>query len=414
MSSPSDAIADYNPMINPDRDDPFARYHRLRQEAPVAYCPAFDLWLVTRYDDLCAILQDVETFSTEGSTSFIAQACPEVAAMLVEAEVDRPAVLTDPPAVHTRRRAIVTKAFTPQRVAAMEPRIRRLAEQYIGRFEAGGCVELMDHYAYPFPISVLSMMLGVPDDQIELMWQGGIALRILMGEPSPPERQREYARTILELRELLSRLIEERRARATDDILGALVMAQDDDGAALTDAELIRLCLTLSVAGHFTTTHMLGNMMKLVLGSDGAWARFVNDRSLARAIVEETLRAEGSVRGMFRRTTREVELGGVTMPQGALVQIMFGSANRDEATFPEPDRFDIDRAATMPHLGFGRGVHFCIGAALARLQARVTLVALAERLPGLRLTPDREVPYNPNIWAWGPDALHVEWDRPTA
>jgi len=412
MQQTPELTQSYNPMMNPDRDDPFTAYRKLRAEAPVAFVPAFNLWLVSRYDDLIAVLRDRETFSTEGSTSFIAMAHPEVAQILIDAEVDRPAVLTDPPAIHARRRMIIGKVFTPQRVAELEPSIRAIAEGYVARFAAAGQVEFMDAFAYPVPIAVLSKFLGIPGKHIELMWQGGVALRVLMGEPAPLEQQHAHAVTILKLRELLAQLIDERRKNPTGDVLSALVAAEDDEGAALTTGDLIRLCLTLAVAGHFTTTHFLGNLMKLVLEDGTTWPRFVVDTSLSGKVVEEALRAEGSLRGMFRRTTQEVELGGATIPAGALVQILFGSANRDPTKFPEPDRFDIDRDGDAPHLAFGRGIHYCIGAALARLQAKVSLEVLAEHLPNLRLKPGSEIPYNPNLWAWGPDACHLEWDPP--
>lgn len=414
MHETSELSASYNPMMNPDRDDPFARYCKLRAEAPVAFVPAFNLWLVSRYDDLLAVLRDREAFSTEGSTSFIAQAAPEVAQILIDAEVDRPAVLTDPPAIHARRRMMIGKVFTPKRIAALEPAIRVIAEAYVAKFAAAGQVEFMDAFAYPVPIAVLSNFLGIPSEHIELMWQGGIALRVLMGEPAPLEQQHAHAATILKLRGVLAQLIDERRKHPADDVLSALVAAQDDEGAGFTTGDLIRLCLTLAVAGHFTTTHFLGNLVKLALQDGTTWQRFVDDRNLSSKVVEEALRAEGSLRGMFRRTTRAVELGGATIPAGALVQILFGSANRDETTFPEPDRFDIDRESTAPHLAFGRGIHYCIGAALARLQAKVSLEVLAEQLLNLRLKPGSDIPYNPNIWAWGPDACHLEWDLPTA
>ncbi|HLB04085.1 MAG TPA: cytochrome P450 [Gaiellaceae bacterium] len=321
----------------------------------------------------------------------------------------RPALGNNDPPDHARFRTNVQRAFTPRRVGSLEPFIRTTVSAAVDRFEPLGQADLMAELVYDLPALVILELLGIPDDGVPIVREAG-ANRVLFvwGRPTPAEQER-LAAAMVRFWLYLRGLVDERIAEPHDDLTSDLLHVRDGDDAVLSLDEIASVLFAFLTAGHETTSSLLGNALRQLLARPETWVELRRDPKLIPGAVEETLRYDSSVVAWRRRTKRSVEIEGVTIPEGAQLLLLLGSANRDEAAFEDPDRFDIHRANATAHLSFGHGIHFCLGAALARLEARVALKVLCRRLPRLRLVPDRPVRFLPNTSFRGPLALHAEW-----
>jgi cytochrome P450 len=291
----------------------------------------------------------------------------------------------DPPD-HDRLRKLVTKAFTARRVAEMRPRIEEITTSLLDKIVPGSEVDLLDAFAFPLPITVICELLGIPDDDRDDFRQWS---NTLVGNAQPEELQ--HASTAMA--EYLIKMIEYKRANPGDDMLSALVDASED-GDRLDPQELIAMVFLLLVAGHETTVNLIGNGMLNLLRHPGQLAALRADRSLLSGAIEEFLRFEGPViTSTFRFTTEPVEVDGVTIPEDEVVLLGLGSANRDEGRFAHADQFDITRDPGG-HLAFGHGIHYCLGAPLARLEAEIAFTGLLDRFEQIELTvPSDELRY---------------------
>jgi cytochrome P450 len=388
----------FDPLV-PDPDDPYAAYRRLRDEAPVHLCRERGIYSITRYDDVMYVLRTPELFSSRAMFT-----------MLLAAGEDRPPLSWDflrflftmvwktrlnPFEFHTARnliaedgeshaamRAVVSRGFTPRRIAAWEPRARELVEACVGPLRRGEPFELIRDLAVPLPVTLIAEMIGVPQERLDdfKRWSD-LVIEVATG----PGREQRFARIFREgfsdLLAYLRGLVRQRRAHPTDDVIGAIV-AEQEGGIGLTDREVIQFVILLLVAGNETTTNLIGNIVSALLEHPDQAARVAADLSLVPALVEEGLRYDSPVQVVFRNTTQPVELHGVRMPKGARVAVFLGSANRDERRFPDPDRLDLARNP-QGFPGFGFGQHFCLGASLARLETRIALEALVPHIPKL-------------------------------
>jgi cytochrome P450 len=369
----------FNPYAWDFHEDPFPVYRRLRDEAPAYYNADLDFWALSRYDDVLAALHDPETYcSRHGIT--------------LEARSPLPMIITMDPPEHTGMRRLVSRAFTPKRMADLEDHIRSLSSAYldtmIERLRADGEVDLIADYAGKLPMDVISKMLGVPDaDQDMLREWTDLMLVRAEGEPDiTPEG--EAAGT-----KLFQYFLDHTRAtRATgaegDDLTSALVRL-DVDGERLDDIQVVAFGFLLIIAGNETTTKLLGNGLYWLTEFPDERRKILDDPGRIPDAVEEILRYEGSTQLMARTLTRDMELHGETMREGTKVLLLLGSGNRDERVWPDPDRFDIDRERTVQHLSFGHGIHVCLGAALARLEMRVSLEEIHRRIPTYQVDVDR-------------------------
>jgi cytochrome P450 len=389
---------DFPRLSEPHLSNPYPLYARARAEAPVFYSPDFGLWVLTRHRDVLAALTDPRRFSSVFFMRTPTGAPAEVGRILADGYPELPMLVNQDPPDHTRMRALVNKTFLPARVAALEPVIREIAERRIDTFVADGHADLMRELAFPLPMEVICTLIGLPAErhtQLKAWTEDLVAL----GSPaSAGERLIAAARGSVAFQRYLADEIDRRRSVPSGDLLTALVTAELDDGRRMTTAELVNLLIVMIFAGHETTTNLIGNTLPLVLAHPGG------DTSAA---VFEGLRMDSPVQGMFRTTTVEVVVSGVSIPAGAQVLLLFGSANRDGDVFDEPDTFRPGRADGVRQLGFGRGIHYCIGAALALLEARIVIDALVRRLPGLRMTEDPT--YAPSLMHRGPLGLQASW-----
>jgi cytochrome P450 len=375
----------YDPFAPEVLADHSCPYRYLHDQAPVHRYDDFDppFYTLSRYHDVEAGLRDIATFSSEFGQG---------------PRFTPPAgMLSDPPQ-HTFFRSLVQQAFTPKAIDALAPRIERLAHELLDARPAGDW-DLHDDYAFPLPVVIIAEMLGIQDDDIHLFKKWSDSSVAAMGAKDPTPYQADLA----EMADYLLREIADRRVNPGNDLITGLVQAKQD-GRGLDDMEILRVANQLLVGGNETTTSLITNMVWRLLERRELWERVVADPSLADAAVEESLRYDPPVLGLFRNTTCPVELHGTTIPQGSKVLMHYAAANRDPRAWSDPDTFSLDRPYQR-HLSFGLGTHFCLGAPLARLEARTALQVLVQRCPGLELLGpgERITPF----FLWGRKHLPV-------
>jgi cytochrome P450 len=354
-------------------------YAQMRRTAPVAGGPD-GAWDVFSYEAVRAVLSDHATFSSAramGGGNVLGESL----------------IATDPPR-HRQLRALVERAFTPRAVQALAPRIQQLAADLLDRF-AGPELDFVAAFAEPLPVLVIAAILGIPaEDRADFKrWSDAV----VTGNPAG----------IREMAGYFARLIAQRRAAGTGgtDLISVL-MAAEEEGQRLSERELLGFCVLLLVAGNETTTNLLANTVQILSDDPASRAALAADPALWPGAIEESLRFRSPVQSMFRATTREASIGGRAIPEGRFVRAWIASANRDEAQFGEPDRFDPRRSPNR-HLAFGVGIHFCLGAPLARLEAQVALPALYQRFPDLAVIPGRPITYLASAIVHGPTSLPV-------
>ncbi|TLQ43014.1 cytochrome P450 family protein [Streptomyces marianii] len=372
--------------------DPFPLYRRLREEGPVrraVIAGGVEAWLVTRYEDGLAALSDSRLSSDvrDASDPRLMQQLPSTERESMVSNMLR----SDPPD-HTRLRRLVSKAFTARRVAEMRPRIQEITDRLLDGLLPAGRAELVADFALPLPVTVISELLGVPlDDRHEFQrWTDDMLLRRAeMPDPAVVDSAWQH------MRAYLTGLIANKRSRPGDDLLSALITARDEE-QRLNEDELIAMAFLLLVAGYITTVNLIGSGVAALLAHPDQMALLRDDPELLPGAVEEFLRYDGPVNpGIARFAREDVEIAGVTVPKGATVLIASAIADRDPARFAEPDRLDITRRDNA-HLAFGHGIHFCLGAPLARLEGQIAIGSVLRRLPDLALAvPPEELHWRP-------------------
>lgn len=374
-----------------------------RPPAPVAYAEDLDCWQVYGHAEAAEVLGDWNRFSSEISRLF--------PTATDNALTEGNLVQMDPPD-HRKLRNLVSRAFTPKVVADLEPRIATLTGELLDR--VGDDFELVRDLAYPLPVIVIADLLGVPSDDRELFrrWVDALFANTNQFSLKDPDRVRQdfedQAALVQPMLEYLREHAAQRRRAPREDLLTALVQAEVD-GARLSDHEVVNFASVLLVAGHLTTTMLLGNTVLCLDAHPGQHAAVRRDRALLPGAIEESLRFLTPFASAVRVTTRPEVLGGVEVPAGRMLLVWLAAANRDERRFADPDTFDAARDPN-PHLGFGRGVHFCLGAPLARLEGRVALSLLLDRFPRLRVDPDRAPTFLPSPNLTGVQTLHLLTD----
>jgi len=391
------------------RADPPAVYARLRAENPVHRSP-LGFWVFTRHADCLALLRDKRTSSDARNVdpdSFRGlRRLDRSGGPMDEVFADMaPFLFRDPPD-HTRLRGLVQKAFTPRVVEELRGRITEVSESFVDDALARGSADLVADLAYPLPVQIIVEMLGVPPEDHEMfrIWSDAMARGLDPDFLLPPEAIQERLVGILSFVQYFAGLIEQRRAAPGDDLLSALIAAEEH-GDVLSQGELISTCILLLVAGHETTVNLIGSGALALLEHPDQLARFRAEPELVRPAVEEMLRYVSPVQLTGRIALEDVDVGGVTVAKGEFAMLLLGSANRDPQVFEDPDVFDVGRAE-HPNLGFGFGVHHCLGAPLARLETQIALRTLFERVDVVERVSD-ELAYKDNIVLRGLAALPV-------
>jgi cytochrome P450 len=409
-------LASFDPFDRETLQCPFPHYARMRAEAPVLHVDRLGMYVVARHDLVLEVLRDQRTYSSSfGAVSVPlpreqrqrladvhAEGYPRVSTMLT---ADQPG--------HTRYRRLVSKAFTPRVIAALEPEIRRIAAELIESWIDRPSIEFVSEFAVPLPVRVIARVLDVPDDRLDdfKRWSddsiAGIGTMLSIDERVVAERG------VNEFQHYFADQLERRRSDPRHDFLTGLLQARvEPDEAADTRPldlpEMLSILQQLLVAGNETTTKMLTEMMRLLGEHPDQWLQARHDPARTERVVEETLRLSTPTQGMFRVVTRDVELGGVRLSAGDRIVVAFSSANRDEALFEHPDRFDPDRARLRDHLAFGKGIHTCLGAGLSRLEARVALEELSRRISSFDLAEHNTYDYFPSFLLRGLTRLDID------
>jgi cytochrome P450 len=355
----------YDPSRPDFQDQAYEIYRTLRDAFPVFHDEARGSYALSRFEDVRAAANDAATFSSEG-TDLSADLLPHIQAM-------------DPPR-HDALRSLVIQAFTARRVTAMEPRMREIAGELLDGFADGGRGDLLAQYARHLPSRVIGEMIGVPPERREAFLGCTEALITAIPDGTPTERSFQPAARIYQE---FTKLLEERRRAPREDLMSAL-LAAEIDGRRLDERELLGFCFVLIVAGNDTTTNLIANGAVLLARHPDQRRLLVREPARLPDAVEEMLRFESPAQALPRVARRSVALHGRTIPEGALVRLVWGAANHDEREFDEPERFDVRRRIRR-HLAFGQGIHFCLGAHLARLEGRVAFEELLARIPDYEL-----------------------------
>jgi cytochrome P450 len=394
-----------------DLSDPFPFYERAREEAAVFYSPEIDFWVVTRYDDIQSIFKDPATFSSENTQSPFRERPAEVQQVLDAGGMTGFSGLSArQPPDHTRLKAFVTKAFTPKRVALLEPWIRELAGIKIGAMATKGRADWVADVAYELPALVIFHMLGIPAEDVADVKRWAQSRVYLNFGDLPVAEQVEHAENLVRYWRYCEDLVERRFAHPQDDLTGELVRIYQDGDRSITKHEIASLVYGQLTAGHETTSNLLAGGVLELLRRRATWNEICEDTSLIPAAVEELLRLAPSVIAWKRKTKKPVQIAGVDLPEGANVLLLLGSANRDTRHFEQPDQLDLKRANSRDHLSLGLGIHFCLGASLTRLEARVVLEELTTRLPEARLVEPQSFEFAANSTFRGPANVWLEWD----
>ena len=365
-------------------EDPYPIYRALREDEPVRRMPDGSYFL-TRYQDLLAVYHDQSAYSSDKKKEFF----PKYGDSPLYEHHTTSLVFSDPP-LHTRVRRLIMGALTPRHIHAMTPGLIALVDRLLDRLAEKNDVDLIEDYAAQIPVEIIGNMLGVPLDQREPLRDWSLAVLGALEPSLTPEQMERGNRSVSEMMAWLDVLISDRRARPGDpdvDVLTRLIQGESN-GEKLSADELGQNCIFLLNAGHETTTNLIGNSLAILEDYPEARARLVADPSLTKTAIEEFLRFESSNQLGNRITTREVELGGVTMPAETQITLCIGAANRDPAQFSDPERLDIARTQNR-HLAFGAGPHQCSGMNLGRLEGKVAVERLLARFPNYRFTEPR-------------------------
>jgi len=355
-------------------ENPYPAYQEFRDRSPIAaQWPIVFLdgtefqaqtLMLLKYDQVSAALRDPATFSSQNP------APGSVAPKLV--------MIQDDPPRHTRFRRLVNKAFTARRIAELEPWIKTVSEQLLDRIVAGNTVDAVDAFTMPLPVQVIARMLGIPgDDQPAFKLWSDSMIAFNGGDFTPDERVKNGT----DMMEYFGKIAARRREENGSDLISALVEA-DIEGERLEEWEILGFCILLLVAGNETTTNLMSNMLNIMVERPDVWRRMREDRSLVEGAIEETLRYESPVQLLIRIVTRDTEIAGRQIFQGQPVAVGFGAANRDPASFTDPETFSLDRDFSK-HLGFGAGIHYCLGAPLARVESQVMLNGMLDRFSSI-------------------------------
>lgn len=384
--------------------EPFDWYREMREQAPVRYDPTRGVWDVFRYDDVKVMLDDDERFSVSprNADGFQEPEGEEAGVMLDTM------LMQDPPR-HDELRGVVDEEFSPRTIRELEPRIRELTTELLDDIlDNGDEIDLVEEFAYPLPVIVIAELLGVPPEDREQFKQWSDAI---VSAASEDENTEEFYERQDEMRQEMAfyfvQLMEDRRENPRDDLISTLVTAEID-GEPLDHREILGTCILLLVAGNITTTNLITNAMRCFDEDDAFEELAGDDRALTTAI-EEVLRYRSPVQAMTRVAMEDVTMHGETIEEGDRIVVWLGSGNRDERQFDDADEFHADRTPNQ-HFGFGYGTHYCLGAPLARLEAKVALSELLARVSNVTI-PETTLEPTRSSFIYGVDSLPIRFDR---
>jgi cytochrome P450 len=399
---------DYDPFFSAHPEDPYPVYAALRREAPVYWAERSKTWVVSRYDDVMSVLKDTARFSSDAMATVLVGATPRRSYDGTPG-APRPSVVTSDPPVHTALRDVVNRGFTPRQISAWKPEVEKIVDECVANMRAKTSFDLVADLSNPMPVIVIANVLGVDPARYAdfRKW----ATIITMGM-NGSKRHLGFvgsgaAAASTEMSKYLAEIIARKTSASGNDLISVLVRAKEGD--VMTAQEAIIFANLLLFAGSETTTNLIGNAICALLGQPETLARVQANLQLIAPVIEETLRWDPPVHYLFRRATQDVEVSGTVIPEASIVTILLGSANRDEtACGSDAAEFILDRKMANPHLAFGFGAHFCLGASLARMEATAALQRVIPLLSNARRT-SVAVNYIDSFQFRGPAALPMEW-----
>jgi cytochrome P450 len=396
---------------------PFAFYAAARAEAPVYKLPSSpipgrDVWLVTPYKLVQEVLRDWKRFSNRFASLMSArgQRDPDVEAIMAEGFPQVETMLTQDPPAQREYRNLVNKAFSASRVNSMEAYITKICDELIDAMAKTTECDFFESFAIPLPVFVIADQLGVPREDLKRFKRWSDDVIASLSQMGGKDAQLQGARSVVDMHRYFAKVVESRRAEPKDDIISDVANATVYEGRLLTMSEALSIIQQLLVAGNETTTNALAGGMGYILETPGLAEKLAADTALIPNVVEEILRLEAPTKHMWRIVKEETQLGGVTLPEGAILLLSYDAANRDEAKYEDGDAFCPHRENADTHLSFGMGIHFCVGALLARKEMNIAYERLFTRLMDLRLTPGRnEMRHIVSILHRGLTGLHVSY-----
>lgn len=391
---------------------PFAAYDQLREECPVYRDPVTGFYVLTRFADVKKALLNHAALSNRTGliTSRDSSVAAQVEAMFAEQGwPQRDTLVTNDPPSHRMYRALVERAFDALKVAKLEEYIARTCDELIDAFAAEGRVEFVSRFAERLPVMVIADQLGVPIEDLAKFRRWSDATVEVIDPGIDPARELEITGDLIAMQHYFADRIEHARRSPDDKLLSQLVHAEVD-GRGLDQSELVSLMQQLLVAGNETTVAALTHGVKRMIENPEARAAMIADNSLIPQFVEEVLRLDSPIQGLFRKTKAEISIGDTVIPAGAIVQVQYGAANRDADVFSDPDHLDLDRDNVKKHLAFGAGIHLCIGNQLARAELRIAFQAVLQRLHNLRFAPGETFSSGNSFVAYALSRLNVEFD----
>lgn len=397
----------YDPLKQSYLDDPYATFARLRAHDPMHRSYLIG-WVATSYDDVAEILKEPRFLvEARNGRNFERLRKNAIELGFDEEQIDNPSMLLSDPPRHTRLRTLVSKAFTPRKIRAMQPRMEQVVTELLDAADADGQFELVETLAYPLPVIMICELLGVPAEDRDRFkaWSDALAATLGFPDGATVRRGRKAG---AELNAYLTQVVEQRRAEPRDDLITGLVAAEEA-GDRLSTYELFNTCQLLLVAGNETTTNLIGNGTLALLRNPKQLQLLLDDPSLVEGAVEELLRFDPPVQFTGRIAGEDMTVGECTVRKGQTVLVALASANRDPTQFERPDELDITRS-DVPHFSLSHGVHFCLGASLARLEAQVAFRALAARYRSIELA-DADVPRSDNAVLRGVRRMQLRVER---
>ncbi len=393
-------LEEYNPFDPEVAENPFEYYSALREQAPVYQTP-MGFFMVSTHSLCLDAVRQPEIFSSRFAAAMAGGMGGSEAlegGSLDEAPiVPTDTLLTNDPPSHTRFRKLVNKAFSPRRVEKMDGYVSQIARDLIDGFASRDQIDAVPELAVPLPLTVIADQLGVPRSDMDDFKKWSDASVAPLGGIITQEEQIECARLVLDLQKYLRARAQERREDPTDDLLSDMVHASVDGESPLTDAEVVSIAQQFLVAGNETSSHLISAALMFILRDPDQLAKLKSRPELVPNAVEEALRCETPVQGMWRVATCDTRLGETDVPKGSFLMLRYAAANRDPAVFSDPDHFDVERENARDHLSFGNAIHFCPGASLARKEASVAISMMLERFPDLSLTDDNDFRHQPSM-----------------
>jgi len=387
----------YDPLDPSVVADPYPALRSLRQEGPVFYLQGLDHYIVTRFDDIEAILKNRESWSAANASSPLIPVCPEAQEVLNSGFRRVPTLNNADPPRHAPMRKSVLAVMTPRRLRALEPVLRDYATALIEGFAEKPVIDFVQEYSFPFPGFAAFSLLGFPDADTDTLKEWSRTRVLLTYGRLSDEQQVATAKDVVAMWQYVEDFVDRRTAHPLDDLTSDLVRLASDKPDQLTTFDIVNIVYSMALAGHETTMNTIGSGLLALLIDRDQWQRIIDEPALIPNAVEEILRFDGPVLNHRRVAKVDTTIGDVEIPAGSRIMMCFAAADHDPAHFGEDaDEFRVDRSEAELHLAFGKGAHLCLGAALGRLETQITLELLTTMTPAMELVPDQELQYSPN------------------